>query len=272
MEQFCIKCGTQLVDGVCPNCSEEQSVPQTRQPVSDDRQNEKFKKVFMNPKEKFVCALGNNYAQNFLAGGSLGNGFAIVSDKRVYFKGKTYEISGKKFKVKNTASTVDLKDITGTEVRAFQNIAPLIIGVFFIIAGLLCGLIWPKMPGVWTLVAGGCGIGIILGISYFASKKTLLTIMFGGGGIAVPLNWYSAREGEDFQRMLRIAKDNAVEDAENAAANAMREVMANTAVQPQPQPVTSSADELAKYAQLYKDGLISEEEFADIKAKIFAKQ
>ena len=271
MEQFCIKCGTQLVDGVCPNCSGEQSAPQTRQPVSDDRQNEKFKKVFMNPKEKFVCALGNNYAQNFLAGGSLGKGFAIVSDKRVYFKGKTYEISGKKFKVKNTASTVDLKDITGTEVRTLSQVAPLALGFIFLILGSLAFVLIPNAKN-YNMMCGFIGvlIGIIFLIVYLASKRIVLTIMFGGGGIAVPLNWYSAREGEDFQRMLRISKDNAVEEAENAAANAMREVMANTA--PQPQAAVSAADELAKYAQLYKDGLISEEEFADIKAKIFAKQ
>ncbi len=68
--------------------------------------------------------------------------------------------------------------------------------------------------------------------------------------------------------MLTIAKDNAVEQSGQAAANTMREVMANAV----PQPVAAtSADELAKYAQLYKDGLISEQEFAEIKAKLLTK-
>lgn len=70
--------------------------------------------------------------------------------------------------------------------------------------------------------------------------------------------------------MLRIAKDNAIEEAENATANTMREAMATAVAQPQ--AMVSSADEIAKYAQLYKDGLISEQEFVDVKAKIFARQ
>ncbi len=68
--------------------------------------------------------------------------------------------------------------------------------------------------------------------------------------------------------MLTIAKDNAVEQSGQAAENTMREVMANAV----PQSVAAtSADELAKYAQLYKDGLISEQEFAEIKAKLLTK-
>lgn len=72
------------------------------------------------------------------------------------------------------------------------------------------------------------------------------------GCIAFDVNWYPRQEGEYFQRMLR------------------REAMATVVAQPQ--VAVSSADELAKYAQLYKDGLISEQEFVDVKAKIFARQ
>ncbi len=92
--------------------------------------------------------------------------------------------------------------------------------------------------------------------------------MFGGGGIAFPLNWFPRQEIDNYQKMLRIAKDNAVEEAENATANAMRGVIANSV----PQNSASPADELAKYAQMYKDGVLSEEEFADIKAKILTNQ
>lgn len=110
---------------------------------------------------------------------------------------------------------------------------------------------------------------------YKLNRKTLLKINYAGGHIAVPLNWFPYSEGENFQKMLRIAKDKVIEEAENATANAMREVMSNVSTQqpvPQAQPAVSAADELAKYAQLYKDGLISEQEFADIKAKLFARQ
>lgn len=292
MDQFCTKCGTQLVNGVCTNCSGAQAAPQqlqyqqqaqyqTQQTVVNVNPNdERFKSFFMNPKENFVCALGNSYLQSFFASGFIGNGFAVVSDKRVYFKGKSYEIGEKNFKGRTTTSTVDLKDVTGTEVRTMRNFMLLIIGIVALVIALAV-LFIAIVPNVdhlnsrsGPLLSAFCGaflwIGIICSILYIVKRKTFLTINYAGGCIAFDVNWYPRQEGEYFQRMLRIAKDNAIEEAENATANTMREAMATVVAQPQ--AAVSSADELAKYAQLYKDGLISEQEFADIKAKIFAKQ
>ena len=289
MDQFCTKCGTRLVNGSCPNCSGAQAMTQAQQPqtqyqpqefVDDvdeiDPNDERFKSFFMSPKEKFVCALGNWYLMNFLAGGFLGKGFAVISDKRVYFKGKSYEIGAKRLKTRTSASTVDLKDVTGTEVRTTKNLGLIIIGwVCVILGGILIGISSGVSNGgieAMFVTFGSMVLfaGIAFIIAFFISRKTMITIMFGGGGIAFPLNWYPTQEGENFQKSLRIAKDNAVEEAENATANAVRAAMSNSA--PQPQAVILSADELAKYAQLYKDGLITEQEFADIKARLLAKQ
>ncbi len=268
MDGICETCGTKMINGVCPMCSGLLGGSQAQRLDSNNR---KFKDFFMNPKEKFVCALGNSYLQNFLSHGFIGNGFAVVSDRRVYFRGKSYEINNDKFKIKTVSTTVDLKDVTGTEVRTikfpvwmFLGITTLILGIIAIIAAAVSGL------AVWGVTAGlAMLVGMFAIITYFTNRMTIITIMFGGGGFAFPINWFSAQESETFQKQLRIAKDSLVEEAGNAAANTMREVMATTVVQ---QPAISSADELAKYAQLFKDGLISEQEFADIKAKILSKQ
>lgn len=306
MYRFCTRCGAELINGACPNCSGAQPVVQYQQPTAQyqqldaqyqqqnyqyqqqpvvevDPNDERFKTFFMNPKEKFVCALGNGYLMNFLAGGFLGNGFAVVSDKRVYFKGRAFEFGENKFNVKTVTSTVDLKDVTGTETRTIKKPGNMAAGILLSVFGLLMLILYGVMKGSGGSM-GGAGDAIILSLGlfmmimglimimvYFVGRNTLLTIMFGGGGIAFPLNWYPAQEGENFQRMLRIAKDQVVEEAEKATANAMREVFANT-VAPQPQAAVSAADELTKYAQLYKDGLISEQEFADLKAKFLSRQ
>lgn len=309
----------------------------------------------MNPKEQFVCALGNGYIQNYLAGGFVGKGFAVVSDKRVYFNGKTYEVHNSRLKATSESRTVDLKDVTGTGVRAIKYpllkifaiisvvatllisigvgikydafmagdfIYPcLIIFILFVISGILFLIhhltqknSLKKVSEIFGWLAyismGICIVAILLFlimcvayiasvgfeqksplvscaviltffaaitlfILFFKTRKTILTISYAGGCIAFNINWYSKEESDGFQKKLRIAKDKAVEDAENATANAMREVMSNvvgTPVQPvqsvQPQAPVSTADELMKYAQLYKDGLLSEEEFAAIKAKM----
>lgn len=287
---FCTKCGSAMVNGICPNCS-AQTEPQNQQPQKTEQQpkpvevdpnDERFKSFFMSPKEKFVCALGNGYLMNFLAGGFLGKGFAVISDKRVYFKGKSFEVGENKLKVRTTASTVDLKDVTGTEVRTFkdkmkqiQSIIFMILGVFILFLAIVFSSSNSRTPKDVIILLFIFGSALLLGgiisiIIYLTQRKTLLTIMFGGGGIAFPLNWFPQQEGENFQKKLRIAKDQAIEQAENATANAVREAMSVSVPQPQaaPQPAATSADELAKYAQLYKDGLLSDEEFADIKARL----
>lgn len=276
MNRFCIMCGTELVNGACPKCSQVQQTGNA----------EKFKQFFMNPKEQFVCALGNGYIQNFLANGSVGNGFAVVSDKRVYFKGKTYDVVGKKLRATNESRTVDLKDVTGTGVRAVKYPLLLILGIivpillFLFILTLIVTLVMGE-PNYGAIIPVSLIIAVIFGcpllICYFATRKTILTISYAGGCIAFDIKWYPQQESADFQKNLRIAKDNAVENTENAAANAVREVISSvsvptvqTAQSVQPQAPVISADELSKYAQLYKDGLISEQEFAAIKAKLFS--
>lgn len=305
--RFCTKCGAELINGACPNCSEAQQAVQYQQPMAEyqqpqvqyqeqnyqsqqqpfvevDPNDERFKSFFMNPKEKFVCALGNGYLLNFLAHRSLNTGFAVVSDKRVYFKGKAYEIGMGKLKSKSVSSTVDLKDVTGTEAITYNPIGIKVLSIITSILGLLMFLVSflidnnssKRSVEILAGVMGWTGLFLLLVAVtafciYYAQSMTVLTIMFGGGGIAFPLNWYPAHEGEIFQKKLRIAKDQAVAEAENAAANAVREAMAVSA-QPVQQSAVSAADELAKYAQLYKDGLLSEEEFAEIKAKLLTKQ
>ena len=300
-----------------------------------------YKPMFMRPKERFVCSLGNGYVQQFLANGFIGNGFSVVSDKRVYFNGRSYTVTGRKVRATNESRTVDLKDVTGTGVRTVTY--PVLI-VFAILAAVLLGVALPAVIAMKSVTYDTFGIKIIFAIltllgtalvvfpyfrtfhmsgktpflvvgiiialaalivapiiiaeksdadaatqfgamfiailfyvptvvlfyTYFKSRKTLLTISYAGGCIAFDINWYPKRESDSFQKMLRIAKDKAVEEAENATANAMRDVISTVTAQPamNVQPQVSNADELVKYAQLYKDGLLSDEEFAAIKAKI----
>ena len=282
MKKYCTKCGTELEHGKCPNCSQAQEAGRSgRQPGTGiDPNDEKFKKLFFSPKEKYVCSLGNSFLQNFLSGNTNSRGFSVISDKRVYFKGNAFEIDGRGFREKSVTSSVDLKDVTGTETRTNDPVGikalaiiMMILGIILFIVGVI-GVISSDNTNTVFNVIGSIGIGvlifgIILVYIYGKKRMSVLTIMFGGGGIAFPLNWFPRQEIDNYQKMLRIAKDQAVEEAENATANAVREAMANA--QSAPQAASSSADELAKYAQLYKDGMITEQEFAEIKAKTLAQ-
>ena len=89
MDKYCHECGTVLIDGLCPKCLE-------REESLKKDQNPKLTKLFVSPDEKVVAVLGDSYFQNFIHDRSIKKGFAVVSDKRVYFKGKLYEITNTK--------------------------------------------------------------------------------------------------------------------------------------------------------------------------------
>lgn len=271
MANFCVKCGTELIDGVCPKCTQEQS--------TSIRQDEKFKRFFMNPKEKLVTTLGNTYIQNFLNNGSVRNGFSVVSDKRVYFQGKTYELvtknNGRKKVIKTKKSrTVDLKDVTGTGYDSYSNVlAKILAFVFFAIGTIFFSLSMSAVADrtnnlstedvigiIFMLIV--CLIpGVVFLVVFLQSRVNLIAIQFAGGEIAFDINWFSEMEIEDFQKQLRLAKDKAIEEADNAVANKLQEAVSSATVGQQSAQSNSVADELAKYGDLLERGLITQEEF-----------
>ncbi len=79
-----------------------------------DKEMEKVSGCFVNREEKYVASLGNGYIANFLANGGLKKGFAILSDKRVYFKGSCLTGTGRHLTKTNEERTVDNGDVTGS--------------------------------------------------------------------------------------------------------------------------------------------------------------
>ena len=76
---YCKKCGAELIEDVCPMCS---------QPGTTSGKDEKIaNKFFVSPNERVIAILGDSYIENVINNGNLKNGFAVVSDKRIYFQG-----------------------------------------------------------------------------------------------------------------------------------------------------------------------------------------
>lgn len=93
--------------------------------------------------------------------------------------------------------------------------------------------------------------GVVL---YLKSRKTLFEINYAGGKIAFDISLYSKSEIDDFQKQLRHAKDLAIR--KNSSLDGNTNCMNS-----------SNADEIAKYYDLYKQGIFSKEEFEHIKNK-----
>lgn len=207
---------------------------------------------FVNKNERLISTLGNSYIQNFISTGILSKGFSFITDKRVYFQGKSYNVfynnSGNPKIVKNSRSQiVDLKDVTGTEIKHYNPIHYLILAIVFFI-----GLIFTLSFGRNFYVFSYYIIPIVLAyvFLYFKNKISLISIQYAGGEIAFDIRWFSQNEIDNFQKQLRLAKDNVVDTPVNNNYN------------------VSSADELIKYGQLLQKGLISPEEYQNIKRNL----
>lgn len=229
----------------------------------------KFEEIFMEPTEKLIATLGNNYIQNFFINGNISNGFAIVTNKRVYFKGNCYMREGKKFFKTNEERVVDLRDITGTGyIRTKQTwmlVLATILGIcsLFLLAMIWEGLDRSTIEQAYGFLTGylfcaviGC---ITFAIVYKITCRNLFQIEFAGGKICFQTVWYDKKEIDDFQRQIRLTKDTMSSLKEQNIVAKDRSVSTN---------ISNISEEIRKSSELLKEGLITEEEYKKIKANL----
>lgn len=132
----CNNCGNEFEGNFCDKCGVKFQESQTEF-------EQKIKECFMEQEENLVGVLGANTLKTFLSTGVLGNGFAILSDKRMYFKGRCYVRAGKGFFKKMEERVVDLNDITGTGFVHNKNVVTNILYKIFFAWSCLNPLAWP---------------------------------------------------------------------------------------------------------------------------------
>lgn len=211
----CPACGTQLINGVCPRCTNAQMM------AAQNRNDAKFTRLFMSPDEKLVATLGNNYIQNYLHNGSVRNGFAVVSDKRAYFYGTSYTISynGRGNPNANKMSrsqVVDLKDVTGSGFIRMVNIGYAILAWALVIISIFGIMLAYDIEEGLAVIVGLAALSAILFLiyKYYDNKLSLISIQYAGGEIAFDIRWFSGQEINNFHQQLRLAKDKTVENYE----------------------------------------------------------
>lgn len=224
----------------------------------------KFNKLFSEPAEQYIASIGNGYIVNFLSGSGFESGFAAISNKRVYFRGKCYYLENGKVKRNFEERVVDLKDVTGT---GYTRVDPLYLVAFSFISLLvtILSLIQTESMQTWRvflLIIALASYFFFL-LRYFLNRRDYFEIAFAGGRIAFDINLYAKSEIDDFQKQLRIAKDNVVETAPVQKAAEPPIVQHGN---------SSTADELKKYAELYQQNLITDHEYAEIKRKLLSGQ
>ena len=248
MDKFCAKCGSELVDGVCPKCINAQI----------SKMEVRFKSFFMSPQETMVTILGNSYLENFLQNGSVRKGFAVASDKRVYFQGKKYYINeAGEIEETHNSRIVDLRDVTGTGFDSYAEKSWKYRGIFMSVIFVICCLF---LIDEWRIVLAVVAAFFLCAslycfFRYQKSKLSLIVIQYAGGEIGFDLNWFQNQEIEVFQKQLRLAKDKVLEKENNQAIS-------------EAQAKNSVVDELIKLADLLEKGVITQEEFEKMKNKL----
>lgn len=235
---------------------------------------------------------------NYLANQSLSKGFAVISDKRVYFRGTCFSGTGKNLKKTDEERTVDVKDITGSGF-IYRRYIGILLGliaeiIFFIFTMSLLTFLSSKKAhlnnmdieavidietsepmAIASATTGSVASGplsiiicilsfaivcLLAFLAYLKMRKTFFEIQYAGGRIAFDVSFYAKAEISDFQKQLRRAKDYVSENVISTNRK-MTTLQAEATIH-------DTADDLRKYAELLKDGLISQEEYDTLKKKL----
>lgn len=249
---ICEKCGREFTGNFCPTCGKSYA------------SNDRFKPLLADQSEEIKAVLGNNYAQSFLSTGMLQNGFSILTNKRVYFKGKCLVRKGKGFYTNTEERIVDLKDVTGTGYLHKSAIWAKLLQFFFVFASLVGPIVTLSIVHDHDFVGPIILCGILcfaLSLLFRAIHKILSSsifeISYAGGGIAFRLHWITVAEAKEFQKQLILLKQAKQEQAF-----------------PEATPVNPNGDSVAQQLQslfeLLKSGAITQEEFEALKKEILS--
>lgn len=180
--KFCKSCGANIfVESRPEDFHVEVETDFVEEPVNPQLEQAPFRQdgfqaFLMDPHEIIICTLGNSYLQNFLATGSIDKAFSVITNKRVYFRGTSFDFNENgKVIFSKVSKAVDIEDVTGVGIT-YVSLIPFLLSAFFIYL-------------------------------YFSNKRNILGIEYAGGKIGFDVKWFSSKEGEDYQKVLFNTKD-----------------------------------------------------------------
>lgn len=206
--------------------------------------------IFASPDERLEAVLGTNAAQNFLSTGIMGNGFIILSDRRVYFRGRCLKRVGKRFTYIREDRTVDVENVTGTGFVYFDHLWRKVLGIIFSVLTAAALILGAFLDDFLFLASATLVIAVIFFVRYAMTKRSVFEIAFAGGGFGLDVRWLSPQESENFQKTIKLVGDE----------RRRQERMYGHG--------TSAATELSRLAELVEKGLITRAEFEAQKARL----
>ena len=191
---------------------------------------------------------------------SMSKTFGIVTDKRVYCFGKTYESINGKIKSTKGRKVIDIEDITGTSIVKARNIWVLLMGIPFILASAIYTAVTIFMYRRGIDIFSASVITVLISAAVILLYKMLRTnyisIEYAGGGIRLQTYMESEASIENFQNTIIQLKDKTKGDK---LTNKI-DVRVNDK--------KDTLEELKEAQQMLQNGLITEEDYSKLKNKI----
>ena len=241
---FCSQCGGKIENGVCVQCGARypEMAAQTGpvgvqpqysgvqpqysgvQPQYTNAQPQPSKNIPSNtglvePDEQVITTIGNGYAENFLTSGILGSTTAMLTNKRLYYRGKAIGM-GSAFMTK-TKQIIELSEITAVNMTRFDRIFLSVINFLadqiFIIMILLfsnttttAGSRGPNIAGM--ILAIELGLIVFYTLLGLLSVKTMMRVEYEGGFLLIPVKLFSFSACSNFMQQTLIARNELIKE------------------------------------------------------------
>lgn len=191
--------------------------------IAPDADTKKFSGMFVDQSETAVAVLGNNYMQNILLGQKVKQGYAVLTQKRLYYKGTYFSGEGKLKTRTDGECVVPIEDISMTNFVKTQGLLlQKLTGIFMIVFGIICLLFVAfvmfdrnmKLSEAPIHIIFVCVALMIAGVVCFFQAlqqgQTDFTISFPGGQLRFNVKWYPMADMQDFQRQIHLMREQYV--------------------------------------------------------------
>lgn len=240
----------------------------------------KLRRFISNPQEKIYAVLNIQNALNVIQNGISEEGFAILTDRACYFIGKIYEKKGIFTRKANVQHRIVLSEMKGVRVGTLSRIR-MLIPYILSTALLILQAIWSihirgtqynsysdslRVIVIWITTAMQIimlSVSLYCFLQVFLVKRTNICIEFTSMTVAFMLSSLGAREIKDFYQAVSTVQGL---DIMNPVPTQTVAPMQNI------QATGNKVERLSELSKLFEQGMISAEEFNQLKAEVINKQ
>lgn len=240
----------------------------------------KLRRFISNPQEKIYAVLNIQNALNVIQNGISEEGFAVLTDRACYFIGKVYEKRGIFTRKANVQHRIVVSEMKGVRVGTLSRIR-MLIPYILSTALLILQAIWSiHIRGnqynsysdalfviiIWITTAMQIimlAVSLYCFLQVFFIKKTNICIEFTSMTVAFMLSSLGEREIKDFYQAVSTVQ----------GLDIMNPVSTQTVAPMQNMQATGNkVERLSELSKLFEQGMISAEEFNQLKAEVINKQ